>query len=653
LRSISFYLALFFLFVALFSPSASAVEVSELTVDFPLADVLNITPGTEQEAGQEGRPVAAASPWKAPWEDDWFAFRQRSVRGDLAEAKKSLDRIHQYRLNNGIPNLYLPAAALLVDASVAREQSRYQDALDIIDYAGKLAPDDPASHFLRARTKWSQNQLRALGSLDALLQGLMVFFKDFRSLFPWSIGLVLWILFGVLAASIITVILVALQVLPRLFHDLSHLVKVPQWTWYLVFPVFLISLLLSGMAFVVWVLLLSILMVIHLNSKERVVLSLAVFLLVSIPLIIHVFALGNAFHSGGNGLTLYTAERGGEGLRALDEINDLRVRDPRNSKVISTLALVMRRGGKSREAESLLRQAMDISPESPLILNNLANVLLNAGKEEQAIELYRLALKYDDDPRIHYNLSQALRENLQLDEGEREFLIAQEKDPKLTGSLASGQKDGDKRITVDIFSSLTDYLKGALKITDGEKVWRENLWSGVVPRVPFRFGWLIFPLASIILFVSVAFGRGVSTAERCRQCSRLHCRKCSEASQEVLCAQCRHIFQVRTGVDPASRVKKMMHIMRFKKRRALLTRIMTILLPGTGHLLLDYGWRSLIMIAISMFFWTKWILWHGLFRSTTMLEIQPAPVEKILFFVLFGIYYLIALRSVGKRLEEV
>ncbi|UCF29823.1 MAG: tetratricopeptide repeat protein [bacterium] len=653
MRSVTIYLGLSLLLVTSLCHPLWALEVSELTVDFPLADVFSIQQDTLGDSGGEGQQPGLSASWKAAWEDDWFAYRQRVVRGDLAGAKKSLDRINQYRLTNGIPNLYLPAAALLMEASVAREQSRYKDALDIIDAAEELAPDDPAPHFLRARTRWSQNQLRALGSLDAFFQGCIAFAKDFRSIFPWSLGLALWIFFGTLAASVITILLVAVQVYPRLCHDLSHFIKLPNWAWNLVMAAALGILLIVGMPFMVWIILIALVMAMHLNSRERVLIALAVFLMICLPLIMQVLTISDGFYSGNTGLTLFSAERGGEGARVLDELHSLRVRDQSDPRVLSTFALVLKRSGRTREAESLLREAMEISPESPRIINNLANILFATGRVEQAIDHFRRALRYSDDPIIHYNLSQALRENLQLEEGEREFLIAQEKVPDLTGSLASERAEGGRRITVDLFGSLTEYLSSGLRIDEAGKAWRENLWDGIVPKVPYRFGWLIFPVSSLLLVAVWPMGDKISTAERCRQCNRLHCSKCSEASQEVLCAQCRHIFHIRTGIDPTSRVKKMMHIMRFKKRRALLTRLATLMLPGTGHVLLNSGWRSLIMIALTMFFWAKWVLWHGLLRNTTMLEIQAGSGAKIWFFVLFGAYYLFVLRSVGKRLEEV
>jgi hypothetical protein len=132
----------------------------------------------------------------------------------------------------------------------------------------------------------------------------------------------------------------------------------------------------------------------------------------------------------------------------------------------------------------------------------------------------------------------------------------------------------------------------------------------------------------------------------------MHCPKCSQSSSDALCAQCRQIFLVRSGVDPASRVKKMMQIMSYNKRRAMISRIATVLLPGMGHIYLGAGWQALVFIAVSTMFWTKWVFWYGFFRNTTVLEIQTSLVPRIVFGIFLVLFYLFALKKVSDRLEE-
>ena len=96
----------------------------------------------------------------------------------------------------------------------------------------------------------------------------------------------------------------------------------------------------------------------------------------------------------------------------------------------------------------------------------------------------------------------------------------------------------------------------------------------------------------------------------------------------------------------------MMQIMRFNKRRAMVSRVATVLLPGTGHVYLGAGWQSLALITIAALFWTKWVFWYGFFRSTTTLDIQAGLVSKVVFWFLLILFYVFALRKIGERLEE-
>lgn len=640
--------------ILLLASFAFAIEVSDVTVDFPLSEVLKLQDQEEGGAAGDGSAIVVGKSRfpRSPWEEDWFSYRQGILRGNFRAASESLERVIAYRKDHGIPNLYLPSIALLKEASLARKENRFEDSLDIISIAGDLAPETPGPHFQKARTIWSQNQLRALSALDAILEGTGAFLKDFRSLFPWVLDFALWLLLGLAVGSSLTIFLLFFRVVPRLSHDLSHLVKVPHWVLILSFLVLLGAVLVSGMSLVLWVILLALLMVLHLSSRERLAVMIALVLMASVPAFLHVLSLGRDYFSDSRSLAIYKAERGGEGSQTLDELHYYRVRDAEDSEVLAAMSLVLKRSGNMKEAESLLRRAMEITPFSPRYLNNLGNILLGTGRIEQAIAHYRDALRYKDDPRIHYNLSQALRENLQLEEGETEFRIAQERSPALTEMLMESQQATVQRITMDIFRGMGATLVDSLSLTTQGHDYRNRLWAGIVPKIPFRGSWLLFLGACAVVYLGGLAGRNFRGAARCRKCGHLHCHRCSQSARDGLCAQCRQIFIVRSGVDPAGRVRKMMQILSFNKRKALISRFATVLFPGLGHSYLGAGWQSLVFITLSVFFWSKWVFWHGFFRSTTSLQIEAGFSSRIVFGLFLVAYYLFALKKIGDRLEE-
>jgi len=214
------------------------------------------------------------------------------------------------------------------------------------------------------------------------------------------------------------------------------------------------------------------------------------------------------------------------------------------------------------------------------------------------------------------------------------------------------QREHGQRITIDIYRDLGAAFLDALSLIQEGHDFRNRLWVGIVPRIPFNGSWFLFIGVSALLFLGNPVSEKLRLAARCRKCNRLHCFRCSQSASEELCAQCRQIFVVRSGVDPAGRVRKMMQIMRYNKRRALISRFATVLFPGLGHVYLGAGWQALVMITLSTLFWTKWVFWHGFFRSTTTLQVEASLYLRVVFGILLVLYYLFALKKVGDRLEE-
>ncbi len=645
-----FLLSLIFIFSAI--QPAIAAEVSEVTVDFPLSEILDIAPagGVGGKMDDRARPEVVVP--RASWEKEWFAYRQKSLRGNQAGAVKHLDNINYYRLKAGIPNLFIPSAALLYESSQARKQARYDDALELINYASKLSPDDPSPHFYRARTLWKQSKLRVLSSMDAVLEGWVAFVWDFRSAFPWMIGFLTWTLTGIIVACVVSIFLYAVRVIPRISHDIFHLIHIPQWVVYLAVPVVMAILLITGLPFIWWIVATAFITFFHATVRERIAVSACLILLVSVPLLVHVMALGNSFNSSSRDITLYMAEMAGQGEKSVKKLEILRTKYPQDTDVLVAMAAVLKRDGNLAGAETMLKRASILNPNSAVVTNNIANIMFARGKIENSIDLYKKALRYSDNVLIHYNLSLVLQENLQLEEGGREFQKAQSIDPDLIGKITSNKGEGGESFALDIYTDKKTYYFNALELDDISRQWRNTLWGGVLPLISFPVSLIAFPIAGVLMLAGWPLNKAIFSSSRCRRCGRLHCVKCSESSKTDLCSQCRQIFYVRTGVDPASRVRKMMQIMRFNRRRAFTARILTVILPGSGHAMAGEGFKAVVLITISAIFWLKWLLWYGLFRSTTMLEIQPGTSLRIMFAVFFLIYYIFVFRSLGQIMEE-
>ena len=83
----------------------------------------------------------------------------------------TIEELVQQLVEREGPDLPIPAAALLYEASQAAQQKRYEDALRLTELARKLSPSEPAAHFLRAGVIFRENRLHVLSSLEAWLDG--------------------------------------------------------------------------------------------------------------------------------------------------------------------------------------------------------------------------------------------------------------------------------------------------------------------------------------------------------------------------------------------------------------------------------------------------------------------------------------------------
>jgi tetratricopeptide (TPR) repeat protein len=94
------------------------------------------------------------------------------------------------------------------------------------------------------------------------------------------------------------------------------------------------------------------------------------------------------------GAALYVLGRYEEALEALDEA--LRLEDNRYAFALTARARVVRRLGRTAEAEASLRDSLDLDAVQPLALTELAEVVLDDGRIEEALTLAERALAIDD-----------------------------------------------------------------------------------------------------------------------------------------------------------------------------------------------------------------------------------------------------------------
>jgi len=79
------------------------------------------------------------------------------------------------------------------------------------------------------------------------------------------------------------------------------------------------------------------------------------------------------------------------------------------------------------------------------------------------------------------------------------------------------------------------------------------------------------------------------------------------------CSPCVHLFFLRDGLAPSVRDRKMQEVVRFRRGQYLKTRVLSLVLPGSGHVL---GGRPLLG-AVCLLLWAT--AWAGLILRTRLL----------------------------------
>ncbi len=111
--------------------------------------------------------------------------------------------------------------------------------------------------------------------------------------------------------------------------------------------------------------------------------------------------------------------------------------EPRHADALHLLGLIRSERGSLDEAESLIRQAVDIR-ENAVFLCNLGNVLADQGKSQDAEAMFHRAAEISPSYAFaHHNIGTIFMDAQRYDEAERAFKRAIEYDPSLVEAFVS------------------------------------------------------------------------------------------------------------------------------------------------------------------------------------------------------------------------
>ncbi|HYV86755.1 MAG TPA: tetratricopeptide repeat protein [Patescibacteria group bacterium] len=593
------------------APGASRPQAAE-------PEVIRIAPGAG-EAGDAAAPELLPSPAQGVnarqiLSDLWFKYQGLRQRGAAKEAEALVTSALAFMQREGLRSAPEIAAAFLAEGRRARRDGDDSGAVESFQLSLRFDPDRADTHLALAAV--------LLGGTHELGEGLREMGRGARALLtdPESIfflgGAILTILYlGACAGLGVGLLLIALRATRAFAHDL-HERLTRRATASMAAPIAwaVVTLPLVLPIPFTWVLgLWAVLVFGYVHGADKVVVIAALGSL----MLAGFFGAAVAWYvetaTDPAASALLQAGRSGADLRSEDALKEASRAHPEDPIYPFLLAGAERIGGRFEEAMAMYQHVIEIDPRNARAMVNLGN--LHALRQEFAVAqgLYKKAA--ETDPTLvlaHYDSHLAHLETFNMESADEELKRARQIDDGLTSRLVAQAeaRGAARRMPQDCAIPPRELWTRAFQLRRPDA--RHSLLSSAL-RNPTAIGAFASLLAAFLipgLFLAPRSGG----AGLCRRCGRAFCRRCQMTTKHPEhCAQCVHLFIVRDGLAPAVRDRKMAQVVGYHRRTYLATRLLSLVLPGSGHVI---GGRSLL----GAFFLVGWgMAWTGLLLRSRLL----------------------------------
>jgi Tfp pilus assembly protein PilF len=552
----------------------------------------------------QGRVIdlrATRPPLSNSFEAWWSLYRKARERGDEENANKAIQEIRRLRVERNIRRLEPLALAQLGEGLSLLGQGKLREAAAQVDSALVLDPDLPDAHFARGLVLWREGPLAWLQAVRATLGGYFATqrtvqgrYHAFALVFPVAI-------LAVLVTGVIFAVVSLLRHASLLRHDMEEGLG-PARDLALGLHAFVLVLPLVFGQSPAWLPLWWLALLFgYMSRTER-----ATALVVAVSWVALGPALGlleRRVVAQLNPLfraALATLESGPD-ARALLTLEEAVAQRPLDRDLVYLLATQYKKAGRYDDATGLYQTLLAQQPKDVYTLNNLGNLAFATGEFQAAIARYKQAI--DAAPpapalaTAYYNLSLAHLQRFEYQPNQEARSHAERLARDLVRAHESWRYDRGDYAVVDLV--LTPDELGAKFEGSPAGSARENVAGQGRPRLSVAdlVPGLLTPLTLVVgafplVVLVVSFWRGSKSFTRaCVKCGTAFCRRCHlGTSLYGLCTQCHHLFVVRDGVSGPARNQKLLEVQREDVRRERIFRLLSLLVPGSGHL---YAHRTL------------------------------------------------------------
>jgi hypothetical protein len=301
---------------------------------------------------------------------------------------------------------------------------------------------------------------------------------------------------------------------------------------------------------------------------------------------------------------LLQAARAGTDLRHEATLRKALHERPEDPVYPFLLGSAYRVGGRFEEAMTMYRRALQLDAQHARAMVNLGNLHALRQEFSQAQTLYHKAAAIDPTLALaHFDSHLAYLETFDMEAADAALREARRIDDMLvTRLLARAGSGAERRSPQDCQYTASELWGRALRLRR-EPAGRMVRASIVNPAAIGAAAGLL----ALVLLPGLGVAPRSHAAELCGRCGQGYCRRCQVASKfPGYCSPCVHLFFLRDGLAPSVRDRKMEAVVRFRRSHYLKTRVLSLMLPGSGHVL---GGRPLAG-AVCLVLWTT--AWAGL-----------------------------------------
>ncbi|MFA6033238.1 MAG: tetratricopeptide repeat protein [Myxococcota bacterium] len=534
----------------------------------------------------------------------WEARREALDLHDVAKADAGLSRIATIRADNGLKNLFRISSALVSESRAAVKSRDYATAGSLAAMAAQLAPDLPSAHLQRATVTMSRNKTDFVSASRHIVSTFQSIARDPVSSTVLMANAALVAVFAAIAALMLFVITMLVRYLRLLIHDLSHLF--PDGSPFLLTGAISILVLfvplILGFGLIPSILFWSAAIWLYASIREKVVLAAGCIVFSLLPLG-YPWAAVLLDQGDSDATSIYRALQDADATadvaRMIAEAKD-GSGDPLKQL---TGGLWLKRTGKFADAEKAYKHAAELMPSDPAPQINLGNLYLVQDRYKEAMAAYNTAISLDPANALaHLNTSQLFFRRGELEKGQRERAEANRLDPAIGDAIAV-DSSSINRVVLDAEPDRHEIIERML----ARNSTRRALITGLLERLTVgdlgRSDMPFLLAAMVVLLIALnSLGGRLGAAEYCVKCGRPACLHCNpEMRTRSFCGQCFHVYQMRDVLDPRLRNIKDIECGRHAADRLLRRRVCSIIIPGSGQVLLDHPLRGLfVMFAVSL-----------------------------------------------------